>query len=399
MLQRRQSTLTVMDAWLDIKQPAEAAYLAATQHNPQSQHYFCLTDDCYQQLQQATEQLHQCFMQATDYVLAKACHLQTFNIPPLLWPKLQESWKTQQNAMLSGRFDFCLSEQGLKVYEYNADSAFGLLECSTLQQKWADVAKIGGKCPGATLFPQLVNAWRHSQTHTLIHILQDFDSEEDYHALHMKTAIEASGKRCTILRGLSELSWQQDDVIDAKGQKLQSVWKTWAWESVIQQIRSNPAILSNSNHHQQTPYLAEILLHPAIQVLQPLWTLIPSNKAILPILWQLFPNHPYLLPASYTLTRQLQASGYSIKPIAGRCGANIQLIDHDAHPVATTSGQFYQQPVIYQAYYPLPKIAEHYVQLFSFTVNGYYAGAGARVSPHVIVTEQSDILPLRIIKS
>ncbi|WP_172902749.1 glutathionylspermidine synthase family protein, partial [Escherichia coli] len=30
-------------------------------------------------------------------------------------------------------------------------------------------------------------------------------------------------------------------------------------------------------------------------VFEPLWTVIPGNKAILPILWSLFPHHRYLL--------------------------------------------------------------------------------------------------------
>ena len=33
--------------------------------------------------------------------------------------------------------------------------------------------------------------------------------------------------------------------------------------------------------------------------IEPLWKLIMSNKAILPLLWEMFPNHPNLVPAYY----------------------------------------------------------------------------------------------------
>ena len=45
----------------------------------------------------------------------------------------------------------------------------------------------------------------------------------------------------------------------------------------------------------ETPRLVDVLLRKNVMVFEPLWTLIPSNKAILPILWSLFPNHKYLL--------------------------------------------------------------------------------------------------------
>ena len=57
--------------------------------------------------------------------------------------------------------------------------------------------------------------------------------------------------------------------------------------------------------------LADVLFHPRIQILEPLWTLVTSSKAILPILWRLFPHHPRLLAASDEVTESLRRSGYA----------------------------------------------------------------------------------------
>lgn len=51
--------------------------------------------------------------------------------------------------------------------------------------------------------------------------------------------------------------------------------------------------------------------------------MIPGNKAILPILWSLFPHHRYLLDTDFTVNDELVKTGYAVKPIAGRCGSNI----------------------------------------------------------------------------
>ncbi len=46
-----------------------------------------------------------------------------FDIPKILWPRLRLSWQRRRHHMITGRMDFCMDERGLKVYEYNADSA------------------------------------------------------------------------------------------------------------------------------------------------------------------------------------------------------------------------------------------------------------------------------------
>lgn len=65
-----------------------------------------------------------------------------------------------------------------------------------------------------------------------------------------------------------------------------------------------------------------------------------KKPAMLPILWSLFPNHRNLLNASFDLTPELVESGHVVKPIVGRCGANIQIIDHNRNTLAHKPGDF-----------------------------------------------------------
>ena len=62
-------------------------------------------------------------MHATHRVLQEEALLARFNLPRSIWPKIRQSWNNRRNQMITGRFDFSVSENGIKVYEYNADSA------------------------------------------------------------------------------------------------------------------------------------------------------------------------------------------------------------------------------------------------------------------------------------
>ncbi len=68
------------------------------------------------------------------------------------------------------------------------------------------------------------------------------------------------------------------------------MWKTWAWETAFDQIRevsdrefAAVPILNRSSANEGR--LIDVLLRPEVLVFEPLWTVIPGNKAILPILW------------------------------------------------------------------------------------------------------------------
>ena len=114
--------------------------------------------------------------------------------------------------------------------------------------------------------------------------------------------------------------------------------------------------LSGYLHHQLNDHgypnvipLCLSLIH--ILVYEPLWTAIPSNKAILPVLWSLFPNHRYLLEAGFELTPELIKNGYAQKPIAGRRGDNVKLIGECKSVLDSTDGRFDKQESIYPVSY------------------------------------------------
>ncbi len=399
-------------AWLNVANPDEAAYVAfmkghrLTSHDADQHRYYCLAETAHDEIIRATNELHALFMHATDYVLRDESLLATFNIPRALWGKVLQSWNNRRNQMITGRFDFTVSEHGIKVYEYNCDSAACHMECGKVQGKWAKHFDCSvGRDPGAELHAKLRDAWKASDVDGVVHIMADVDPEETYLALFMQEALDEAGIRTKIIHGVGGLRWDRDsNVVDADGERIRWVWKTWAWETALDQIRAecedDEAKLAGykpGERRRDPPRLVDVLLRQDVMVYEPLWTLIPSNKAILPVLWTLFPNHPYLLNSSFALTEPLKVRGYVTKPIVGRYGSNITIFDARDVAIAQTSGMFERQSLVYQELSPLPFVGDYYVQVSTFTAAGIYAASCVRVDPTPVINLRSDNLALRII--
>lgn len=396
--------------WLNVANADEAAYVAAMGHALASKEqdeykYFCMSQTAHAEIKRATNELHYMFMHATDYVLKNPSLLEKFCIPKALWPRLQKSWENRRNDMVTGRFDFAMCDKGLKVYEYNADSASCYMECGKVQLKWAKhFGCKDGWGVGQKLQTNLVEAWKKSGAQGILHIMQDSDLEETYHALFMKTAMEKAGIECRVIKGVAELSWNEHgQVIDASRTPIRWIWKTWAWETALDQIREqceedDCETLSFAPQERKSPRLVDVLLNDQVLVFEPFWTLIPSNKAILPVLWMLYPHHPYLLDSQFSLTESLQNKGYVAKPIVGRCGANIRIFDNTNSLVSETEGKFEDRDQIYQEFFRLPIVDNRYSQLCTFSVGGTYAGACIRLDPQPIVVSNSDIVTLRVVE-
>lgn len=414
---KRQTLETVPDeagetAWLDPSDPIDANYIDLMGGQVLSKDptdlcaYYCISETAMRELQRATNELHRMFLHATNQVLSDDAQLARFNLPPALWSRIRQSWDNRRNEMITGRFDFAMRPEGLKAYEYNADSASCYMEAGSLLGRWADAfGCTDGRDPGARLYDLLVDAWRETAIDGVLHIMRDDDIEETYHALFMKRAMEQAGLTCRIVTGVEGLRWGDGgEVLDKDGIPIRWVWKTWAWETALDEIREDLAedeenlrLHRTIDRATQPPRIVDVLLREGVMVFEPLWTLVTSNKAILPVVREMFPSSRFLLDTGYELTDELRAAGYAAKPIVGRCGANIALYGQDANLVAATEGQFESRDTIYQELWKLPRVAGRNAQIQAFSVDGSFAGVGIRLDPALIITTDSDLLPLRVL--
>lgn len=127
---------------------------------------------------------------------------------------------------------------------------------------------------------------------------------------------------------------------------------------------------------------------PTTLWIEPIWKIVWSNKAILPVLWKLFPGHANLLEASRTPLEGDQV----VKPLLAREGANVTLL-RDGREAARSDGRY---GFVYRRLFELAGKGDRRPVFGSWVVDGQPAGLGiredgpitgnlARFVPHVIV--------------
>ncbi|NCX49122.1 MAG: CHAP domain-containing protein, partial [Gammaproteobacteria bacterium] len=129
--------------WLDAKDAVNQAYIKSMGgHKTSSDErnegiYFYVSKTAENEIERATNELHVMFLKATDHVIRNPELLQKFNFPDALIPRIEKSWRNRRNESLLGRFDFAMTEGGLKLYEYNVDSAGCYPEAGQILGQWA----------------------------------------------------------------------------------------------------------------------------------------------------------------------------------------------------------------------------------------------------------------------
>ncbi|CAK4752599.1 unnamed protein product [Aphanomyces euteiches] len=380
--------------------------------------YYTISASGQEGLEYATNQLHHMFLHATQYVLDHEDELAPlFHLPQSLWPRLQESWTRNRNDIVSARFDFALTPSGIKTYEYNADSASCLFECGHSQDAWAAAARLPGHSNSSTLFAQLVAAWRAKGVEGMLHLLCDDDLEERYHSLYMKSAAEAAGIPCILIVGVDSITYDLEGNVfrDSEGNAIRNVWKTWSWDTVLNQYKANEAQhrerrrggdedtpqcrkIKGSTKVQARVQVMDILLHETIRVFEPLWTLLTASKAILPVVSMLHPNHPFLLRSTFDHADVASfTTGYCAKPVMGRTGANVSIFDENHNLISATGGKWDKDNILFQELALLPKYNGKYVQVNCWAIDGAYGGTILRVDESNIIDGNSSMYTMRVV--
>jgi len=132
-----------------------------------------------------------------------------------------------------------------------------------------------------------------------------------------------------------------------------------------------------------------------LQLIEPPWKSILSNKGILPLLWERNQGHPNLLPARFA-EGDAVPPGWVRKPFFSREGANITIAT-GAGELIESDGPDSDGPCILQAYHPLPDFDGNYPLVGSWVVADRAAGLGMREDSTRITQDSSRFIPHAIL--
>jgi trypanothione synthetase/amidase len=356
--------------------------------------YYKANQDLLLNIGGISNELHEMFLNATRYVLENDDLLRQFCIPEIFWSKIRHSWLNEKHLTMTGRFDLAFNGKEIKVFEYNADSASALFEMSVIQEKWAKTINFERTfMSGFQLHRILVKNWKKFSSIKRVHILIDEDQEELLTAYYMQKVLKDANIDSKLCIMTNDLYWKDSKIIDNDGYEVELVWKLWMWETIFSNyMQCEKEGKLNKQINGEHPYLCEILLNDRIQIIEPLWKVIPSNKAILPVLWSLYPNHPHLLRSEWNLTDDLKQVPFVKKPIVGRCGQNVTLYDVNGDSVIDeTQGKFVDRNCIYQQLFSLTNFDGYYPIIGSWIVHGLFAGFGIREDKKLITDADSPV--------
>ncbi|MCR5887989.1 glutathionylspermidine synthase family protein [Hymenobacter sp. J193] len=283
--------------------------------------------------------------------------LQLLAIPANLWTAVRHSWNDERHWHLYGRFDLAQTPDGIKLLEFNADTATSLPETAVVQ--WASLVAAGQadeERQANGLFEGLqsqLEEWRQlnpdlDPSLLLVHL--PGSAEDETNCAILAEAARAAGFAtahvCSVdamqvsVAGEDRGVWAQ--VGPEQWQRFGFLFKLVPWEILAEE---EPDLTADLTH---------LLLSRDVIIANPAYSLLFQSKGILAWLWKVFPHHPLLLEASLQ-----PLAGHSVsKPIFGREGQNVTEVQPNGQLGTSIDGEFGEQPQVHQRWAYLPRDAQ-----------------------------------------
>ncbi|MGB1310372.1 MAG: glutathionylspermidine synthase family protein [Leucothrix sp.] len=297
----------------------------------------------------AANELYDMFIEAGQHVIDNNLFEQ-LGIPENMIQLIKLSWD-DDDWHLYGRFDFAGGVDGkpIKLLEFNADTATSLFETSIIQ--WA-LLKSNGMDEAAQFnnaFEMIRDNFRrlitnddglekfdeyYNNERILFSSVRDLPEDEQTTRLLQRIAIEAGYS--TDFTYMDEAGFLPDEGVFNKDQESTNFWfKLWPWEDIA------------ADEPELTDLLTEIARKRTAVFINPAYTLLFQSKGILKILHELYPDSPYLLAAD---DQPLDGVKQVSKPLFGREGGNVSILDADGTAIESVDGPYDIHPMLYQEY-------------------------------------------------
>jgi glutathionylspermidine synthase len=339
--------------------------------------YYMFTGAEIAEIETATGTLYELFLAAGQHVLDNNM-LGQFGIPEYCWGAIRDSWNAEPPAINYGRFDLGYRGDGPpKLFEFNCDTPTSLLEAAVVQWDWKEEV-FPRNDQFTSLHDKLVAKWQDiapliAPTAYFAHAA-DPAGEDTLTTSYMRDVAERGGVKTEAIL-MQDIGWDGRAFVDLDARPMQLIFHLYPWEWLVNEAFGRHIIES---------------IDRTIWI-EPIWKMMWSNKAILPVLWSLYPGHPNLLPAAF----EPWAGDHVKKPKLAREGSNIEIVRGGATAVST-GGDYGDEGYIYQGLYELAGSGDQRPVIGSWIVDGAPAGMGiredgpitgntARFVPHIIV--------------
>ena len=302
---------------------------------------------------EATNELYDMFVEAGEHIVENNL-FHEIGIPFNVIDLVKESWESDVHWHLYGRFDLAGGVDGkpIKLLEFNADTPTALFETAIVQ--WASLKQNGleEESQFNNLYESLVENFKRLVTldEDTSNFEEQYDgwnflftsikgNEEEENTVKLLQHIAEDAGYNTEFAYIDDIDFSDEDGIVYNDVNYELWFKLIPWEDIALEESDLAMLLTNIIKNQKA-----IIFNPA-------YSLMFQSKGMLKILWDLYPNHPLLLETSFEpLVAQKQVE----KPIFGREGGSVTIIDENNNKVEFEDGDYSSHKMVYQAYTELP---------------------------------------------
>ncbi len=348
---------------------------------------YVLTADEVDVLESATERLHGMCVEAARFLATGA--MGNLGLPAGTLRRAGESLASEQPSLI-GRFDLRWDgQEPPKLLEYNADTPTGLVESAVAQWYWLEDLH-PDRDQWNSLHERLVLAWENIAPRLapgpvyFAHHEDETTGEELMTVTYLRDTADQAGLPTESIT-IGRIGWDTSLLafVDEEYAPIRTCFKLYPWEQMLAE---------EFGRFVEAVPRSEL----ATTWLEPVWKVLPSNKALLAALWHLFPDDELLLPAYLDDPGPLKE--WVAKPLHGREGDNVRI--HAEGVRETHDGPYGSEGWCYQQWAPLPEFEGNKAVVGSWVVDGLAAGAGIRESdgwvtdyyarfvPHVLDAER-----------
>lgn len=340
-------------------------------------YYYSINEQLADKIYHATSELWSMCLEVVQHVIDHKKY-DVFHIPMYVRHLIEKTWE-EDVPSIYGRFDFAYDSNtnALKLLEFNADTPTSLFECGVVQWHWKQHFFGDSYDQYNSVHEQLITTWKDLKPYikgdTMYFTCVRESLEDLTNVEYLRdTAIQAGYQ--TQLIYVDEIGWNGQHFVDLEDQAIQSIFKLYPWEWMI-------------NEEFGVHIINDVL---ETQWIEPSWKMLLSNKALLPLLWELFPNHPLLLESYFDGPHQMQQ--FVKKPLLSREGANISM-HVNGEMIYETSGEYGEEGFIYQELATLHREDSGFSIIGSWIIGQEPCGITFRESDFPITTDKSRFIP------
>ena len=320
---------------------------------------------------EAVNELYDMFVNAAQNVIDNN-RFAELGIPFSLVDAIKMSWDNDVHWHLYGRFDLAggLDGKPIKLIEFNADTPTSLFEATILQWALLKQNDMNEQEQFNSIYESLMDNFK--RLITLDESVEGFEeyykgwkilfssiagNDEDEITTRLLEHIAKEAGFETAFSYIDEIEFSEDGIFK-EGVNYEYLFKLIPWENIAIEEGELAMLLS------------QIMKNKKAIILNPAYTLLFQSKGILKVLWELYPNHPLLLETS---DKPLANKKCVRKPVFGREGANVAIIEANGETSLETQGAYGNEKMIYQEFV---EFNEHKDECYQAGVFFAYEGCG-----------------------